>query len=153
MKASQQQQQQQHRSAHQHLEVKSPLGLAVLLFVLTVLAPVSDRVFYQLNVLMLVGIAGAYIGFAALGSTWKGLVVEMTSFQVFLGLAFYSLNADMNGDGALVLSLGYFLHGVWDVLHHRSWNVTPVDVSSWYPPFCLYYDVAIALYILWRFWW
>ena len=45
----------------------------------------------------------------------------------------------------VLIPAGYFLHGVWDLLHH------PVKlgarVKKWYPPACIAYDWLVGAYI------
>jgi len=49
-------------------------------------------------------------------------------------------------DSPLVLAVGYAAHGVWDLVHHPRAVTTPV--RTWYPPFCVAFDVALAVFIL-----
>ena len=133
------------------VEVKRPLGLAILAVFLTVIIPLPDYYLYQFFVVTLGVIAGIYVGFAITNSNWTGVFIEFLGANIFTGIAIYALNENWHGNGAVALAGGYFLHGVWDMLHHSNWRILKTPVNSWYPPFCSLYDVIIAIYILWRF--
>lgn len=49
------------------------------------------------------------------------------------------------------IAIGYFMHGGWDLLHHRQKITTPV--VRWFPPLCAIFDVVIGgfVLVLWRF--
>ncbi len=49
-------------------------------------------------------------------------------------------------DSPLLLAAGYAAHGLWDLVHHPRGVTTPV--RSWYPPFCVVFDVVLAVFIL-----
>ena len=48
-----------------------------------------------------------------------------------------------------ILAMGYFLHGLWDLVHHPRYLRSPGP--WWYKPLCLAYDWVIALVIVIRF--
>lgn len=47
------------------------------------------------------------------------------------------------------VSAGYFLHGVWDMLHHRKHVKTPI--VKWFPPLCAVFDGVVGAFVL--AWW
>lgn len=47
------------------------------------------------------------------------------------------------------IALGYFLHGLWDLLHHFKKIKTPI--LRWFPPICAIFDFVVGAFIL--LWW
>lgn len=87
-------------------------------------------------------IAGAYLGFAVADGTGRALLVEATAIALFVGVAAGSLWLQ----SPALLAVGYLAHGVWDALHHPRAITT--EITPWYPPFCLTYDVLVGLFVL-----
>lgn len=87
-------------------------------------------------------IAGAYLGFAVADGTGRALLVEATAIALFVGVAAASLWLQ----SPALLAVGYLAHGVWDALHHPRAITT--EITPWYPPFCLTYDVLVGLFVL-----
>ncbi|MEQ1675870.1 MAG: DUF6010 family protein [Chitinophagaceae bacterium] len=84
------------------------------------------------------------IGFLYVGYTWSDLLsLIITSIQaiVFVALAYYGIKKSM-----YILALGFFLHGIWDLVYH------PFDKPGLIPPqydvFCLTIDFVIGIYLL-----
>lgn len=46
----------------------------------------------------------------------------------------------------IFLLIGYFAHGIWDIIHHSHGIKT--KVTHWYIPFCLIYDWLVGAYII-----
>jgi hypothetical protein len=44
-----------------------------------------------------------------------------------------------------LIPAGYFLHGVWDLLHHPL--KIGARVRKWYPPACIAYDWLVGAFI------
>ena len=47
------------------------------------------------------------------------------------------------------IAVGYFLHGVWDILHHLHKVQTPL--VRWFPPLCAAFDIVVGGFVL--IWW
>ena len=99
-----------------------------------------DRAFYPT---VLIVVAAYYVLFAIMGGTGRTIVIE-------------SLIA---GSFAIAASVGFRLnlwlvcaalaaHGLLDVVHGRF--VENPGVPSWWPAWCLAYDVAAAGYLAWQ---
>lgn len=117
------------------------LGLA-LATVVPVALFLSKLAGLQFLAVMLGFVGAVYFGFAIADGRVRSLVVEVPVAGVFLALGAGALWAD----SPLLLAAAYAAHGVWDVVHHPRAVTTPV--RSWYPPFCVVYDVVIAAFIL-----
>jgi len=90
--------------------------------------------------LLLIFIAGVYLGFALIDSRPKYLAIEIGAILVFAVFTLLGLWVT-----PIFLAIGYFAHGVWDFLHHSKVQTRIVD---WWPPFCVVTDWIIAGYIL-----
>lgn len=95
----------------------------------------------DLHAVLLAAIGAVYVGFAIADGRRRVLVVELAGALLFIGIAAVAL-----GVGAWMLAIGYALHGVWDVVHHRA--RVPNRYAPWYIPFCAVYDGAVAAYLL-----
>ena len=51
----------------------------------------------------------------------------------------------------LWLAVGYFGHGLWDLLHHPHRAGAPVRMR-WFPPLCLAFDWVVGGYVLLAAW-
>jgi hypothetical protein len=109
----------------------------------------SEQVFYGA---FLTAIAGFYLAFVAYfgnTSSWGTEGAAVVAFAL-LGI--------IGTQHALVLVLGYSLHGVWDILHelsaHAGYSVLSAQqftkIPLAYGVFCLAYDVAISAYFVRR---
>jgi hypothetical protein len=70
---------------------------------------------------------------------------QLTEFLVagiFLAWAAVSLWAD----SPVLLAAGYAAHAAWDLAHHSRTRTVTTDVRSWYPPFCVAFDVLVAVF-------
>lgn len=85
-----------------------------------------------------------YVGFGMRADSYETALAEMLG--VLLYLPFAVLGVLFSG---WLLSLGWALHALWDVLlHDRSTAFVP----HWYPMFCLGFDLLLAARIGWREW-
>ena len=108
----------------------------------------SEQIFYGV---FLIVIAAFYLAFAAHfgdASSWNTELFAVASFSL-LGI--------LGARYAAVLILGYFLHGIWDILHelsaHTGYSVLGAkftEIPLAYGVFCLTYDFAISVYFLRR---
>jgi hypothetical protein len=90
--------------------------------------------------LMLAFISAIYVGFAISDGRILNVFAEVVAAGGFLGIAVLGLSSSM------VLALGYFGHGLWDILHHP--RAVKTSVKKWYPPACLAFDWLLGLFIL-----
>lgn len=88
-------------------------------------------------------IAAIYIGFAIADGRKNILLLECLIAGLFLGLALFGMWGT-----PVWLVVGFFAHGLWDVLHHPV--AIQTKVRKWYPPVCALYDWIIGVYLL--FW-
>lgn len=93
---------------------------------------------------LLYGLTLTGIGFIYIGFTWSdfySLLISSLQALVFLFLAFFGLKRNI-----YILAIGYFLHGIWDIIYSRF--DTPGLIPPQYDVFCLTIDFTIGLYLL-----
>ena len=127
--------------------MKHPYRFAsVLIAILLPVHIVVPRDFsISLSAIILSGIAGAYIGFAARDGRPSAFLIEGAGAAIFIAAAFAGLSGF-----ALAIPLGLFAHAGWDLLHHRG--TFGAKVPSWYIPFCVAIDVAVGAGLLVLYW-
>lgn len=113
------------------------LGL-VAVSVGLILPSEMEREFFAM---LLFGIATIYLGFAVADGRPREIAIEVTVIVVFGLLALGGL-----WFAPVLLVIGYFAHGIWDVVHHPHGVQT--SIRRWYPPFCLVVDWVISVYLL-----
>ena len=87
--------------------------------------------------------AGVYLGFALVDGRLREIFIETFVLLLFMLLAMAALNLDVR-----LLSLGFFLHGLWDLAHHP--RAVQTKLVLWYPPACLVFDWIVAAFIFFR---
>jgi hypothetical protein len=100
---------------------------------------------FGLLAILLGMIASVYLGYALNDGRLRAFQAEYVGIVAFTALATIALARH----SALLLALGYFAHGLWDLIHHRRGVDT--RMPWWYVPLCLGYDTVVALYVLVRF--
>jgi hypothetical protein len=90
----------------------------------------------------LVAAAGIYVGFAVADGRRSALLLQTGELVGFTALAVLAVQRDSPG----LLGADWLAHATWDALHCRGRG--PTRVRSWYPPFCMIYDVALAAPLL-----
>jgi hypothetical protein len=117
---------------------------AFLAIAVGLLATVSrldrDRAFYPTVAIV---VASYYALFAIMGASSHALVLETLAGAVFLAAALLGFRSSL---WIVVLALAG--HGIFDLIHARV--ISNPGVPSWWPPFCLSYDVVAAGYLAWR---
>jgi hypothetical protein len=98
-----------------------------------------DRAFYPTVTIV---IACYYALFAAMGASTQTLILESLAGVVFLVAAMVGFRSSL---WVVVVTLG--AHGVFDLVH--GWIISNPGVPSWWPAFCLTYDVTAAVYLAW----
>jgi hypothetical protein len=97
----------------------------------------KERCFYP-AVLMVV--AHYYILFAVMAKSSAALLAEAIPMVVFIAAAALGFRRT-----AWIVVAGLALHGVFDFFHHAV--ITNPGVPSWWPGFCLAFDVTAAIYL------
>jgi len=85
-------------------------------------------------------IAGIYIGFAIQDGRTSRIALEGSVALGFVALILLGL-----WRWPVLIATGYFLHGLWDLLHHPFKLGT--RVQTWYPPACVVYDWLVGIFI------
>lgn len=114
------------------------LAFAISVFA-TVVRLDRDRAFYPTVAIV---IASLYSLFAVMGGSTRALVVESIVGVGFIALAVLGFRSSL---WLVVAALA--VHGVFDLVHGNV--ISNPGVPSWWPAFCLAYDVAAAGYLAW----
>jgi hypothetical protein len=114
------------------------LALAVGLFA-TSLGLDRDRAFYPTVTIV---IASYYALFAVMGASTHVLVLESLVGAVFLAVAVSGFRSSL-----WVVVVALVAHGMFDLVHGRV--ISNPGVPSWWPQFCLTFDVSAAAYLAW----
>ena len=93
---------------------------------------------------ILVAITFVYFGFVLIDGRVREMFFEFGNIALTLTLAFLGLWA-----APYWLAVGYFIHGVWDAIHHPGGIRT--KIPRWYIPFCLLFDWLVSGFII--IWW
>jgi hypothetical protein len=109
------------------------LAVAVALFA-RVVGFDRDRAFYPV---VLVVVASYYDLFAIMGGGGADLLPETLGFILFTAAAAIGFRTSL-----WVVVAGLAAHGVFDLFHHAL--VENPGVPTWWPSWCLAYDVAAA---------
>lgn len=99
-----------------------------------------DRAFYPV---VLIVVASCYALFAVIGASTHALVLEVLVGTVFLIAAVWSFKSSL-----WVGVAGLAGHGIFDLGHGLV--VSNPGMPSYWPQFCLMYDVTAAAYLAWR---
>ena len=113
------------------------IGLLLSLFVAGTANRVGfdrERAFYPV---LLIVIASYYVLFASMGAGGRGVILEALIAAVFLLVAVMGFKGNL---WIVVAALG--VHGIVDLIHHRF--IKNPGVPSWWPGFCLTFDVVAA---------
>ncbi|MDD5686629.1 MAG: hypothetical protein PHE88_02200 [Elusimicrobia bacterium] len=95
--------------------------------------------------ILLMGIAGAYFGFAFSGSTSKkDVFIEVSNVVMYIALLLLSIIVT-----PYFLIAGYFWHGIWDAIHHEKLRIVKTKVPEWYIVSCTFYDWAVGIFLIW----
>lgn len=98
-----------------------------------------DRAFYPVVTII---IASTYALFAVMGASPHALVLESLVGTVFLATAVWGFKSSL---WLVVAALA--AHGIFDLGH--STVISNPGVPSWWPEFCLTYDVTASAYLAW----
>ena len=98
-----------------------------------------DRAFYPT---VTVVIASLYGLFAVMGASNTALLLESLVAAAFVFVAILGFKKNL---WFVVIALA--LHGIFDLIHGHL--ISNPGVPTWYPTFCLAYDVVAAGYLAW----
>ena len=131
--------------AGRQFHLTGPAGAAVGLgLAAAMLAPLlflSEENGFQFLAVQLGFIGGVYFGFGVADGRVLHLAIEFTVAGAFL---FGGVIALWTGS-TVFLAAAYAAHAVWDLAHHP--RAVPTPVRNWYPPFCVVFDLAVAVFI------
>ncbi|MDA2910758.1 hypothetical protein MYX04_07500 [Nitrospiraceae bacterium AH_259_D15_M11_P09] len=120
----------------------SLVGFAAAVVVCLVVAQIPARRGMEFFAALLALTACVYFG-TALSDGRRSVVIVETGFA----LAVFAMALAGLWFSAAWLAVGYFLHGVWDLLHHPH-RLGAKVVMTWFPPMCLVFDWVVAGFIL-----
>ena len=116
------------------------VSLALLVGVLaTALRLDRDRALYPTVAIV---VASYYVLFAVMGASIHTLVLESLAGVVFLLGAVYGFRSSL-----WVVVAALAAHGIFDLVHGAA--IPNPGVPTWWPEFCLAYDVTAAVYLAW----
>jgi hypothetical protein len=98
-----------------------------------------DRAFYPTVTIV---IASYYALFAVMGASTHTLVLESLAGLVFLLAAVYGFRTSL-----WVVAAALAAHGAFDLIHSAA--ISNPGVPTWWPEFCLMYDLTAAAYLAW----
>jgi len=98
-----------------------------------------DRAFYPT---VMIVIASLYALFAVMGASTRALVLES-----LVGAAFVLAAVSGFRSSLWVVVAALAAHGIFDFVHGAA--ISNPGVPSWWPEFCLTYDITAAAYLAW----
>ena len=120
------------------LSIGLALALAVAIYAKLV-GLAADRAFYS-TVLIIVG--SYYVLFATTGGSTRALIEELLLASLFVLAASIGFRRNM-----WIVVAGLAAHGMLDLVHGSV--VQNDGVPSWWPAFCMAYDIAAAGALAW----
>ena len=129
-----------------HLSVRPAMsGLLLVTPTLAFAVLLPDALALEWLAVVLAVVAAIYVGFALRDARPKPLMIEL----VFAGITLSLVLAGLWWH-PWMLALGYFLHGVWDLLHTGRRRVIDTQLPWWYALFCIAFDWPVAAFMMWR---
>lgn len=113
-------------------------GYACGTIAVSLLLPAAQQFHYF--AILLAFAAGIYVGFAIVDNEHREYFLEWVVALLFSAFGFLGLWLT-----PLLISLGWALHALWDLLHHLKELKT--RTTGWYPPVCLAFDLTVAWYV------
>jgi hypothetical protein len=98
-----------------------------------------DRAFYPI---VMIVTASYYALFAVMGASTHALVLESLVGTAFLAAAVWGFKSSL-----WLVAAALVAHGIFDLGH--STVISNPGVPSWWPGFCLTFDVTFAAYLAW----
>lgn len=132
-------------------------GLAFAVIISALLKLIERQTAILVLAIQLGAIYGAYLGFCLSveekervsktdqKNAWS-LFDQQTSIEmIFVMVSIVIGVQSVQRQSAAIMSLGYILHGVWDFIHHFTFD--KVKVPRWYIPFCSIFDITLGILI------
>jgi hypothetical protein len=120
------------------LFVGAILALSVGLFA-TFFRLDRDRAFYPTVTIV---VASYYALFALIGDSAHALAMESVAILAFIVIAVVGFRTSL-----WLVAAALAAHGLFDLVHARL--IINPGVPTWWPPFCLSFDVVAAAYLAW----
>jgi hypothetical protein len=98
-----------------------------------------DRAFYPTVTIV---VASYYALFAVIGGSAHALAIESVVILAFLVVAAAGFRTSL-----WLVVVALIAHGLFDLIHAHL--ITNPGVPSWWPPFCLSYDIVAGVYLAW----
>lgn len=98
-----------------------------------------DRAFYPVVTIV---IASYYVLFAVMGASTHALLLELAVCAVFIAAAASGFKWSLWG-----VAVALAAHGILDLIHGTV--ISNPGVPSWWPEFCMTYDITAAAYLAW----
>jgi hypothetical protein len=98
-----------------------------------------DRAFYPTVAIV---VASYYVLFAAMGASTHVLALEVLVGVGFIALAVVGFRSSL-----WLVAIALAAHGAFDLVHGKA--IDNPGVPTWWPAFCLTYDVAAAAFLAW----
>ena len=117
------------------------IGLFVSLLVIRLFHLTGKPQSLQLFAVFLAYTSCVYAGTALASGKQPWLAIEGLFSLAILACAWLGLIGS-----PLWISLGYGLHGLWDLAHHPK--AISTKVVRWFPPLCAVFDFVVAIYVL-----
>ena len=117
------------------------IGLAMAVGLSAVLYQLPSEYGVDFLAVFLGATASVYVGSALHSGSRRLVVLETLLFTVLLVCALVGLWIS-----TVFMALGYFIHGVWDALHHP--HRVGAAAGRRFPPMCLTLDGAVGVFIL-----
>jgi hypothetical protein len=89
---------------------------------------------------ILCSIAFIYVGFSLKGNPVNSIILE-----VLVAIAFYLIAVIGYSRNNSLIAYGIVLHGIWDILHHRT-SFVKTDIPDYWPLFCSIVDFFLGVY-------
>jgi hypothetical protein len=98
-----------------------------------------DRAFYPTVTIV---VASYYALFALIGDSAHALAMESVAILAFIVIAVVGFRTSL-----WLVAAALAAHGLFDLVHARL--IINPGVPTWWPPFCLSFDVVAAAYLAW----
>jgi hypothetical protein len=113
-------------------------------FLVAIIIIITIIVLKRLDKTAVYALTLAGIGFLYVGFTWAdtvALLVNAIQAVFFLLFAYFGIKK-----GFIILSAGYFFHGVWDLIYTLFFDLSIIPPN--YPLFCSSLDCTVSAYLL-----
>ena len=126
------------------------IGIILAAAVVFAFRKMKDERFAKFFAGSLIIAALIYVGFATFGvfigeATANWILIEIGGFFLYSVFAYLGIKLS-----EWFLAIGWATHVLWDVGLHFG-EATASFVPDFYPPVCIGFDLAIAVYIVYRF--